>query len=66
MTIATLVHDIVPHGTFARILQRCSDALRRRRRLRRLDELPECLLRELGRLHLTREERHRLGGHRWL
>lgn len=64
MTTIRLFHGIVLHRTPARILQRWSDTLHRRRQLRQLDELSEYLLRDLGLVeHLTREERYRLGGY---
>lgn len=54
-------HSLSLHG----ILTKWRLALRQKRALRRLDDMPDYLLRDMGLEHLTRAERYRFGQDYW-
>ncbi|PUB10399.1 DUF1127 domain-containing protein [Yoonia sediminilitoris] len=66
MTTSVFSFSFSRQWTLRRLLANWSSWRARARQLRRLDELPEYLLRDVGLDHLTREERSHLGKHRFL
>ncbi|SDZ58140.1 protein of unknown function [Jannaschia faecimaris] len=63
MNTLTLPRRFGIRAPLAGLLRRWRERQQRRRQMRRLDDLPPYLLRDLGLDHLTREERDRLGGY---